>query len=443
MRQMEVVRSDARFMVGGEWTVARGDLSCLSRADGDDVTRSVVSSSGIAGRAERLLAARDVGRAELALEFEKAVASSVHLHVEGRNFYPPLLADIASAASSVHINQFGFRPGVVGDRFAAALIAKAQSGVPVRVIVDRQGSDPERGSREFFERMTDAGVQVCVARAIQPRAVRGPLHAGGATGWNLGGLGHIDHRKVVIVDGHIGWVGGAGIEDHFENGEFHDLFVRVEGPVVAQLQLVFVASLRWLGGRIPASSVAELFPPLDVGPSPVSAVVLHNAPGRFRPITTAIAELIDGAKDTLDVINPYVTDRGMIRRIVEAARRGARVRMFVPANPNNWACGAAEQFHHQRLLDAGVRILGYPKMLHAKAFVADGEQVLVGTCNLEAWSLKRFFEIDIGFVSADLVSQFEERFFTPAEAVSVDLQPPSTLKERARAAAMAAISPLL
>ena len=113
------------------------------------------------------------------------------------------------------------------------------------------------------------------------------------------------------------------------------------------------------------------------------------------------------------MINPYVTDRGMIRRIEKAALRGARVRMFVPASPNNWACGAAEQFHHQRLLDAGVRILGYPKMLHAKAFVADGEQVLVGTCNLEAWSLKRFFEIDLGFVSADLAGAVRGALLRP------------------------------
>ena len=128
---------------------------------------------------------------------------------------------------------------------------------------------------------------------------------------------------------------------------------------------------------------------------------------------------------------------------MEAARRGARVRMFVPANPNNWACGAAEEFHHERLLDAGVQLLGYPAMLHAKAFVADGEQVLVGTCNLEAWSLRRFFEIDIGFVSRDLATQFEEKFFAPAEAISSSMQPPSTLKGRARAAVFAAISPLL
>ena len=85
----------------------------------------------------------------------------------------------------------------------------------------------------------------------------------------------------------------------------------------------------------------------------------------------------------------------MIRRIEQAARRGVRVRLFVPANANNWACAAAQQFHHAKLLDAGVRILEYPTMLHAKAFVRDGEELLAGTCNLEAWSLKRFFEIDL------------------------------------------------
>jgi cardiolipin synthase len=402
-----------------------------------------VDNSGIAEHAQRVCAARDVERAELALEFEPSLASSAQLHVEGRNFYPPMLADIAAASSSVHINQFGFRPGFVGDRFAAALISKVQEGVPVRLIVDRQGSDPERGARELYEQLTQAGVQVCVTRATQPRAPKGPLGAGGKTGWNLSGLGHIDHRKAVVVDGRIGWVGGAGIEDHFENGAFHDLFVRVEGPVVAQLQLVFLTSLRWLGGEIPPDSLPDLFPPLDEGASPVTAVVLHNAPGRFRPITEAIAANVDRAQSTLDVVNPYVTDRRMIGRIVAAARRGARVRMFVPANPNNWACGAAEQFHHGKLIDAGVQILGYPKMLHAKAFVADGKHVVVGTCNLEAWSLKRFFEIDIGFVSTELATAFDEQFFAPAEEVSSELQPPSTLKERARAAAFAAISPLL
>jgi cardiolipin synthase len=384
-----------------------------------------------------------VDRRALALAFTESTASSAEVLVEGNAFYPRMLEDIASASSSVHINQFGFRPGVVGDAFAEALITKAAEGVPVRLVVDRQGSDPERGSRALYDRLTTAGVQVCVVRATKPRAAVGPLGSGGATRWNLAALAHIDHRKIAVVDGRIGWVGGAGIEDHFQDGRFHDLFVRVSGPVVAQLQLVFVASFRWLGGEVPPGEVESLFPALEDGPDPVPAVVLHNAPGRYRPITGAIARLLESAHETLDVVNPYVTDRAMIRRIEHAARRGVTVRLFVPANANNWACAAAQQFHHARLLDAGVRILEHPAMLHAKAFVRDGEEVLAGTCNLEAWSLKRFFEIDVRLRSAAVASQLDARFCAPAEAVSTAGRRLTRTTERARAALFAAISPLL
>ena len=288
----------------------------------------------------------------------------------------------------------------MGDRFAAALIAKAQEGVPVRLIVDRQGSDPEGGSREFYERLTEAGIQVCVTRATKLRAPRGPLGAGGATGWNLSGLGHIDHRKVVVVDGRIGWVGGAGIEDHFENGEFHDLFVRVEGPVVAQLQLVFVASLRWLGGEIPPDELPELFPHARRGLEPRAG---GRAPQRAGPVQA-----------------DHDRDRSAHRRSAGDARRREPVRhrprhdranreggsVAAPACacscPRTRTTGPAARPSSSTTSGCSTRacrLLGYPKMLHAKAFVADGEQVLVGTCNLEAWSLKRFFEIDIGFES--------------------------------------------
>ena len=399
-----------------------------------------VSNEALRGHAEQLLD-RPVYLHDLALAFDESSASSAEVLVEGEQFYPPMLADIESAETSVHINQFGFRPGVVGDRFADALIRKAKDGVPVRLVVDRQGSAPEEAAREHYERLTAAGIQVGVVRATKPRVAPGLLGAEGALKWNLAGLGHIDHRKVVLVDGRTGWVGGAGIEDHFEDGRFHDLFLRVTGPVVAQLQLVFVASFRWLSGEIPSEELDGLFPQVDDGEIP--AVVLHNAPGKYRPITDQIARTLDGAREALDVVNPYVTDRGMIGRIERAARRGVRVRLFVPANANNWACAAAQQFHHAKLLDAGVRILEYPTMLHAKAFVRDGEEVLAGTCNLEAWSLKRFFEIDLLVRSGALAAQFEERFSAPAEAVS---RPGSVLtgfKPRAKATAFAVLSPLL
>jgi cardiolipin synthase len=398
-----------------------------------------VDNDALRDHAERL-AARPVQRSDLSLAFDESVAASAEVHVEGANFYPPMLEDIRAARSSVHINQFGFRPGVVGEAFAEALVAKAKEGVPVRLVVDKNGSDPEVGSREFYERLTAAGIQVCVVRATKLRAAPGPLGGGAPVRWNVAALGHIDHRKLLVIDGRIGWIGGAGIEDHFEDGRFHDLFLRVTGPIVGQLQLVFLSGFRWLGGSV--NDVDSLFPTHAPG-AEIPAVVLHNAPGKYRPITTAIARVLEGAEETLDVVNPYVTDRGMIRRIEQAALRGVRVRLFVPGNANNWACAAAQHFHHPKLLDAGVRILDYPTMLHAKAFVRDGEELLAGTCNLEAWSLKRFFEIDIQIRSKEVAAQFDERFSTPAEVVSSPGRSLTGTKERARAAAFALLSPFL
>jgi cardiolipin synthase A/B len=341
----------------------------------------------------------------------------------------------------VHINQFGFKPGIVGDVFAQALTAKAAEGVPVRLVVDLLGSAPDKGSRAHYEALAAGGVEVCVNRASRLRATPAPLGETAPRRWNFASVGHVDHRKALIVDGGIGWVGGAGIEDHFNDGRFHDLFVRVTGPVVSQLELVFVASFGWLGGTIGREELEALFPPQEEAEIP--AVVRHNAPGRYRPITTAIARLFDDAVETLDVVNPYVTDRRMIRAIETAARRGVRVRLFTPANGNNWACSAAQQFHHGRLLDAGVRILEYPTMLHAKAFVRDGEELLVGTCNLDAWSLKRFFELDLQLWSQALAAQFDERFSAPAEEISSPGRAASGVKARLKTGAFAAISPLL
>jgi cardiolipin synthase len=402
-----------------------------------------VADDRLREHAERLLT-RPVALRDLAVRFAASRAASVEVLVAGRGFYPPMLADVRAATTSVHINQFGFRPGRVGEEFADALVAKLAEGVPVRLVVDRQGSDPEGGSRAFYERLTRAGAEVCVVRATKPRAAHGRIGTdSGDMRWNLRALGHIDHRKVVVVDGRIGWVGGAGIEDHFADGRFHDLFLRVTGPVVAQLQLVFLGGFRWLGGEVPVSALDELFPTTESEDALIPATVLHNAPGAYRPITQAIGRILDDAGETLDVVNPYVTDRGMIRRIERAARRGVQVRLFVPANANNWACAAAQQHHHAALLDAGVRILEYPTMLHAKAFVRDSEEVLAGTCNLEAWSLKRFFEIDLLVESPAVAAQFDERFSAPAEAVSSPGRALTGAKERARGAAFALISPFL
>jgi cardiolipin synthase A/B len=211
------------------------------------------------------LCGRAVGLTDLALAFDTSTAASTELLVAGAAFYPRMLADIEAAESSIHVNQFGFKPGIVGDQFADTLMRKAAAGVAVRLVVDMRGSAPDEGSRRMYEQISAAGAEVCVVRATKLRAASGPLGGDGVRRWNIESLGHFDHRKMTVVDGRIGWVGGAGIEDHFGDGRFHDLFVRMTGPVVNQLALIFLTSFRWLGGTVPASSIDALFPALEAG----------------------------------------------------------------------------------------------------------------------------------------------------------------------------------
>jgi cardiolipin synthase A/B len=416
-------------------TIAR----VLSRVD----RAAPVANDALASHGEELAATEGLDRREIALAFEPSWATAPELLVEGANFYPRLQEDMEDAQSSIHVIQFGFKPGTVGDVFAELLERRAREGVAVRLIVDENGSAASGRSRPMFERLARAGAEIVVNVGSKLRAARGPVGGDRGIVWNLRNAGHIDHRKMVIVDGRVGWVGGAGFEDHFADGRFHDLFVRFEGEAASQLQLVFVASFRYHAGRFPAGTEG-LFP--SPGPRPVDAVdavVAHNAPGPYRPITTAIRELVESASETLDVVNPYVTDRGTISRLLAAARRGVRVRLVVPAEPNNWACGAAEKHHHPALLSAGVQIAEHPAMVHAKALVRDGHDVLVGTCNLEAWSFKRFYEIDVRFDAPALARSFEDDFFEPAIAVSRAGTVAGTRRERARNAAFAALSPFL
>ena len=233
----------------------------------------------------------------------------------------------------------------------------------------------------------------CASHVPRLRATaRGRWELAGRLRWNLGALGHVDHRKVVVVDGRIGWVGGAGNRGSLRGWSVprpvrschRSTWSRNSGSC-------FSPAFAGLAVPFPSPRSSPSSPRSRMARTP--AVVLHNAPGSAGRSPTRSRDC-SSASGTLDVVNPYVTDRGMIRRIEDAARRGVRVRLFVPANANNWACAGAQRFHHGTLLDAGVRILEYPAMLHAKAFVRDGE-VVAGTCNLEAWSLKRFFEIDL------------------------------------------------
>jgi cardiolipin synthase len=204
-------------------------------------------------------------RSQLSLNFAPATATEWRLLIDGPAIFPSLLEDIEAATSDVHILIFGFKAGEIGNRFRDLLVRKAAEGVGVRIITEASYSQPGRESKPFYDSMVAGGVQVVANQGAF-------LDLDGLLGerkvdWRFDDLGHFDHRKVVVVDGRIGYVGGPGIEDHYYDERFHDVMLRVEGPVVAQLQAVFLLSWHYQGGPLPATTdeLGRSFPALSAG----------------------------------------------------------------------------------------------------------------------------------------------------------------------------------
>ncbi len=377
---------------------------------------------------------------DAALPFAWSTAATIEPWAEGVNFFPRIFADVEAAQSSVHILMFGWREGEIGMRMAALLERKLAEGVEVRVIVDGFGSRPYKQAREMFTGLASAGAQI-VVNDVFPPDLDGLYPDGQRVDWRQDEIGRADHRKLYVIDGAIAWTGGAGIEDHFENGGFHDVMVRITGAVVRQAQAAFLTSFRGHGGPL-QSDLSLYFPePADPGSTPIA--LAQVIPGGHVAASQAIAEQIDGARERLDLMNPYVTDRGMIDRIVAAARRGVRVRLVISQTSNNGQATAALKHRYPDLLAAGVAVWELPgTVVHAKVVVAD-DVVSFGTVNLDAWALYRNSEIMMIARSSEAAALLEERLFEPDIARSSPGTPPATSQERRQSWLWSKLSHLL
>ena len=316
-----------------------------------------VTSAG-AQAATEAFAARDSPRPhDAAFDFAWSTAATIEPWVEGKTFFPRIFADVEGARSSVHILMFGWREGRVGTEMAALLERKLAEGVEVRVIVDAFGSRPNGAAKEMFSGLADAGAQI-VVNDVLPLDRDGLYPDHRHLDWRQDEVGRADHRKLYVIDGEVAWTGGAGIEDHFENGGFHDVMVRVTGGVVRQAQAAFLTSFRGLGGHLPPDLEPYFPAPAAAGTTPVA--LAQVIPGGFVAASQAIREQIDGARRRLDVMNPYLTDRDMLERIIAAARRGVHVRLVVSETSNNAQASAALEHRYDDLIGAGVEIWELP-----------------------------------------------------------------------------------
>ena len=403
-----------------------GQVLGISQQDHWPPPPDAVTSAGARAATEAFAARDDVRPHDAALDFAFSTAATIDPWPEGRNFFPRMFDDVEAATSSVHILLFGWREGKVGTEMADLLKRKIAQGVEVRVLVDRYGSRPYKEAQEMFRRLAAAGAQI-VVNDVFPLDEDGLYPDDRHVDWHQDEVGRADHRKLFVIDGKVMWTGGAGLEDHFENGGFHDVMVRVKGDVVRQAQAAFLTSFHGHGGALP-DDLAPYFPvPSDPGTTQVA--LTQVIPGGFQAATQAIREQIDRATRRLDLMNPYVTDRDMYDRILAAARRGVAVRIVVSELSNNRQASAALRHQYDTLRDAGAEIWELPgTVVHAKVVVAD-DVVSFGTVNLDSWALYRNSEIAVVARSPEAASLFEQRLFEPDIARSKKGDPSSGAKE--------------
>ena len=390
-----------------------------------------ISPAGAMAKAAELMALPQVQRRDEAITFAPTHVTSVELLLKGERYFPRILEDIAAARDHIHMLFYAFRPGAIADAVVEALDERARAGLEVKVAVDAIGSGVDSTSRGLYKRMRESGVEVVANDGIA--IVRGGRIGNRSIRFHAEDALHFDHRKMMVIDGRVAYVGGTGIEDHFADGRFTDVMCRVTGPVVSQIQLAFLTSWAKDGGPKPPDLVGLFLDDVVTAGPPVpelGVTLLMNVPGTgHHPIREAILESLAAARERIDIVNPYIATPAVIRGFVDAAQRGAAVRIVVPADPRPPQPLAAFRAWIPELLEAGVTIVQHPGMAHAKVYRFD-DTLLVGSCNLDHQSLYRNDELDLRFDGA-AVPGLAEPFFEELVAASAPVEPSGQVHRRA------------
>jgi cardiolipin synthase len=330
---------------------------------------------------------------------------SLELLKEGAQIYESQLAAIRAAKSSVHLESYIFWPGTRADAFLDALRERARAGVNVRVMIDAIGS--LRTRRSYFAELIAAGGRVYRYH---------PLHWHMLLRWNSR-----THRNLLVLDGRVAFVGGAGIADHWSRKEpppWRDCTVRVTGTVVSGLQAVFAEN--WL------ESAGELRVGPDSLPSGIESIrspagrdacgiAVGSTPtaGRSTRARVLVQFLLATARESIELCSPYfVPDFGIRRELLLARERGVRVRI-VTGGPysDHGITRRAGRRRYGPLLEAGVQIAEYAtRMMHAKTLVVDGRFSLFGSTNIDHRSFGLNDEVNLLVLNPELARQVQSMF---------------------------------
>lgn len=326
--------------------------------------------------------------------------NAVEILENGDRIFPSMLEAIAAAKSSIHMEAYIYEDGVIGRRFTEALAARAREGLAVRLLVDAIGST---GFGEVNERiLTEAGASVVFFR---------PLGASSLMKLHLR-----THRKVLVVDGQVGFVGGVCISDAWMGDADHpkrwrETVVRVEGPVTRQLQAAYGRA--WLEATGELLAGKALYPANGhVGEAVCQ--VMDSTPGfDSNPARLSFLVAVGSATTSLDITSAYfVLDRTARNALADAVKRGVRVRLLLQGpHTDLHLVRYAGRNDYTRLLEAGIEIHEYQRArLHAKTFVVDGRWASVGSTNLTNRSFSWNYESNVHVFDPDFACLMEEMF---------------------------------
>ncbi|MHC4924552.1 MAG: phospholipase D-like domain-containing protein [Planctomycetota bacterium] len=348
----------------------------------------------------------------------------VSLLTNGEEAFPAMLLAIRSARKRVSMETFILKMDDTGTEFVEALAEAAGRGVEVRFLTDAVGSYTI-GYRDL-RAITEAGGKV---RFFNPL-----LH------WTLLRANNRDHRKILVVDARIAFVGGLNLADEYDgNGRsgWRDTALSVEGPAVRDLEVVFADSWNqggtgWIGHDLPLLDALPVKALLDVpflalglgrrfdpprGPTPPAGEsrvwVIGSRPDDSRSVQLDTHLLaINSARTRVYVTASYfVPPLRLLRALNRAARRGINVRILLPKETDEPLVGPLARQTYGSLLDSGVRLYEWPhSVLHAKSMVVDGRWVCAGSCNLNPRGFYLNYEVNIAVDDADLASLSEQRF---------------------------------
>lgn len=396
----------------GAAVMVEGARGALTPRQGQAVLARLAGGSDDTGIFER----------HLALEAQASgsplvTGNQVLLLQDGPSTYRAMFAAIASARDHVHMQTYIIEDDEVGQRFAAALIDKRRQGVSVALIHDSVGTLAV--PKVFFERLAAEGVAVLEFNPVNPLAAR--------KGWEVNSR---DHRKLLVVDGRVAFVGGVNISSVYSGGSFstaskrrpdgsppwRDTHLRVEGPVVAEFQRLFLDT--WEKQKGEPLSARTSFPAMAaVGREVVRAIASSPANGGSTIYTTLLSA-ISAAQTSVLLTNAYFIPAPQLRvALVAAAARGVDVRLVLPGSTDSWLVFHAGRAHYAQLLAGGVKI--YERrgaMLHAKTVVIDGVWSTVGSSNLDSRSFLHNDEITAVVLGQQFGAQMEAMFETDVAA---------------------------